>query len=108
MLICLAVDWIGDMSSSMFDGSPDMKARFLWTLERADSDLMGGLATLEELAELLESENLPGVAPADWIVTGLVLDEDANGVAEHVSPFGWRISIKRVQSDVAAGQSPVS
>lgn len=85
-----------------------MKARFLWTLERADSDLVGGLATSEELADMLQSENLPGVAPADWIVTGLLLDEDANGVAEHVSPFGWRISIKRMQSAVEAAQSPPS
>ncbi|TBD47102.1 hypothetical protein [Rhizobium ruizarguesonis] len=75
-----------------------MATRYLWTLERADHDLRSGLATVSELTAILAVENLPGVAPPEWLVTALLLDEDEEGAASHVSPLGWTLAIKRMEA----------
>ena len=77
-----------------------MKTRYLWTLEQAGREARSGLDTLDELAVALLSEDLPGVMPADWIVATLQIDEDDRGRAEHVSPCGWSLRVRRLQDAV--------
>lgn len=75
-----------------------MTTRYLWTLDQADHDLRSGLATVSELTAILAVENLPGVAPPEWIVTALLMDEDDAGAASYVSPLGWTLAVQRMQA----------
>ncbi|SCB37583.1 hypothetical protein [Rhizobium hainanense] len=74
-----------------------MKTRYIWTLERDGRETRRGLDTLDDLAVALMREDLPGVMPTDWIVATLRIDEDDAGIAEHVSPHGWSLRVRRLQ-----------
>jgi hypothetical protein len=71
-----------------------LTTRYLWTLERDGRAARSGFDTLEDLTGILAVENLPGVMPADWIVTTLQMDVDEEGAAVHDSPLGWALRIK--------------
>ena len=77
--------------------SKGMTTRSLWTLQRADRVLQSSLASVAELTTIIADQPLPGIAPAGWIVAGLLKDEDESGSASHVSPLGWTLSIKQMQ-----------
>lgn len=79
----------------------DIKTRNLWTLELAGRESRSGLDTLDDLAVVLAHENLPGVAPPEWIVAALQMDEDDDGASSHASASGWSLQVKRMSSVVA-------
>lgn len=72
-----------------------MTTRYLWTLEQVGKESKGGFDTLDDLTDIIASENLPGVMPADWIVAALQMDEDNGGASVHESASGWKLTTKR-------------
>jgi len=70
--------------------------RYSWTLERDGRVPRSGLDSIVAFMEVLRGEELPGVMPPDWLVAALQMDEDDEGMAFHVSPFGWTIRVRRM------------
>ncbi|MEK1897312.1 MAG: hypothetical protein AAAB20_29250 [Rhizobium sp.] len=75
-----------------------MTKRYLWTLDRKDQQTRSGLSTENELIEILDSEDLPCVMPADWLVATMQMDIEGSGLAIHESVFDakspWKLQLK--------------
>ena len=69
---------------------------YLWTLFRPHVEPAMGFGHLRELAEWLDRQNLPGIAPSAWVVD-IGLEEGEIGYWAYVHDLGgpheWKIVI---------------
>lgn len=69
---------------------------YLWTLFRPHVEPAMGFGHLTELAEWLDGQNLPGIAPSAWVVD-IGLEESEIGHWAYVhnlgGPHEWKIVI---------------
>jgi hypothetical protein len=72
--------------------------RYLWTLDRTGQQSRNGLATENELLELLDQEDLPCVMPADWLLATMQIDMEGSGLSIHESEHNphdmWKLELK--------------
>ncbi len=75
-----------------------MTIRYLWTLDRAGQRSRNGLATENELLDILDKEALPCVMPADWLLATMKMDMEGSGLSIHESKDNtqdtWKLELK--------------
>ncbi|SCB44783.1 hypothetical protein [Rhizobium lusitanum] len=79
---------------------------YLWTLFRPHVEPTMGFGYLTGLAEWLDCQNLPGIAPSDWIID-IGLEEGEIGHWAYVHDLGgpheWKIVIAPASHSRSAG-----
>ncbi|WP_081619975.1 hypothetical protein [Rhizobium sp. 2MFCol3.1] len=75
-----------------------MTTRYLWTLDRFGQQSRNGLATENELLDILNGEALPSVMPADWLLATMQIDMEGSGLSIHESSHNpedsWKLELK--------------
>jgi hypothetical protein len=76
----------------------NLTTRYQWTLNRKDQQTRSGLATENELIEILGKEALPCVMPPDWLVATMQMDIEGSGLAIHESEYDpghpWKLALQ--------------
>lgn len=79
-------------------GLQTLTIRYLWTLDRTGQQSRNGLATENELLDLLNKEALPCVMPADWLLATMQIDMEGSGLSIHESVHNpqdtWKLELK--------------
>ncbi|MCZ7861134.1 hypothetical protein O9X98_06910 [Agrobacterium salinitolerans] len=71
--------------------------RYTWTLNTA-SGSSSGEGDVASLTQAVRSADLPGVAPADWIVDMLLADgfSDGEAIHHHEGAGAWSLRVRPV------------
>ncbi|MGR9443552.1 hypothetical protein ACU8NT_16540 [Rhizobium leguminosarum] len=77
-----------------------MMTRYRWTLDQHEQPTRSGLATENELIEILAAAAMPCVMPSDWLFATMLMDFDEGGLAAHESVFDpaapWTLQLQRI------------
>ena len=79
-------------------GLQTLTIRYLWTLDRTGQQSRNGLATENELLDIIGKEALPCVMPADWLLATMQIDMEGSGLSIHESKHNpqdtWKLELK--------------